>query len=110
MTATTINAINNRRALFLRAGSVLVLLVIAYLYFINSMVFNAVARQKLVSEINTLQTQVVALETEYFSLSNNITLELAYNLGFRDAGENTIFAPTLALTPKVALGRAFVSE
>lgn len=105
MTAASLNLIYYRQKLFWRVSAVTLGLFAAYLYLANSVVFNVVGRQQVLEESAQHQAQVVALETEYLALSNKITVELAYRLGFHDAAGETIFAPVLPLSSQaVALG------
>ena len=97
MTATSLNLIISRQRLFWRVSIVTGALILAYIYLAQSVVFNVVSRQNVLEKSAKLQTQVVALETEYLALSNQVTVDLAHQLGFHDAASETIFAPVVTL-------------
>jgi hypothetical protein len=54
----------------------------SYGYCVRGAIVNIVERQNMEAEISTLNTKVVKLESEYIKAKNNITPELAANLGF----------------------------
>ncbi|MBI2099940.1 MAG: hypothetical protein HYT48_01205 [Candidatus Vogelbacteria bacterium] len=60
-----------------------------YLTLIMILVTSAVARQQAVERLAELTPAVTSLESEYVVLSGKITLDLAYQLGFKDAAEST---------------------
>ena len=70
----------------------LILLGAVYIYLINSMIFNAVSREKFSQQIDELTSQVATLESRYVALSGRVTLELARGLGFEDTANHTGFA------------------
>ena len=92
MTVANLNLMNQQQRLFWRVSFLTAGLLLGYLYLVNSVVFNVVTRQKALEQLASKQTAVVALEAEYLGLSNAVTLELAHQLGFRDASSQTIFA------------------
>ncbi len=105
MTTASLNLIYSRQKLFWRVGTVTFTLIAAYIYLANSVVFNAVIRQQILEESAKRQAQVVALESEYLALSNQVTIDLAYRLGFHDAASETVFAPVVPSSSQtVALG------
>jgi len=81
--------INNEKNIFWT----LVLLVIAgfsfYLYCVSVTTLNVVSRQKLEKEIFSIQSTIGSLESEYMSKKNNISIEYAYSLGFKDVSKVT---------------------
>ncbi len=72
------------------------LLAILYIYLINSFIFNAIDRQRKLDQVGTIQSTVVGLEKTEFDLSSKVTLDLAYQLGFKDADGATIFTGKVA--------------
>ena len=101
MTTETLQAIYVRGKNFRRLAWCVAFLFVAYIYLVNSVVFNLVARQKALNELATRQTAVISLETHYLSLAASITLDLAHQLSFNDAEGNTVFIKSV--TPPVAV-------
>jgi len=64
-----------------------------YVYFISTSVVNVVQRKSIEIETQMLSSNVGELESEYISLSKNITLSYASSLGFVEP-ENVSFAYT----------------
>ncbi len=63
---------------------VIILLIVSYLYLINSSVFNIMERREAEEKIGTLGTEVALLESKYIELSSDIDMDLAQQLGFRE--------------------------
>ena len=91
MTATNLNIFYSRQRLFRYFSGTVLGLALAYLYLVNNTVFTLVSREKIAAELTERQNAVIALETEYLTISNGITLERATALGFHDAAKETIF-------------------
>jgi len=72
------------KKIFLILVSSIFFFILLYMYFINAAVLNVVEREKLSGEINLLQANVAALESEYAVLRGQITLPTAYSLGFKE--------------------------
>ena len=70
----------------------LVFQALGYVYLINSSIFNVVARKEQEEMIAVTETEITALVSNYLALSENINLDLAYSLGFKDAPKETLFA------------------
>lgn len=66
-----------------------------YGFWAQSMVVNAVQNQDRRAQINKMMPVVSELETEYINLQKEITLERAYELGFKDANSEFIAGATL---------------
>ncbi len=60
-----------------------------YMYLINSTIHNVVARENLENQASSLTLAIGSKEFTYISLRNNITLPLAYSMGFKDVSEKT---------------------
>ena len=69
---------------FLVLSGLIVSLLVLYVYFVNQTVWNIVSRQDLTKSINTVSSQVATLEASYMSLSSSLTIDHAYDLGFKD--------------------------
>jgi hypothetical protein len=54
----------------------------SYGYCVRGTIVNIVARQNMDSQISVLHSKVSVLEAQYLKAKNNITPELAQNLGF----------------------------
>ncbi len=106
MTASNLNILYTRQRLFWRCLAVAVLLLASYLYLVNSAVFNLVARERLLGNLNEMRSNVVALESEYLALSGQVTMELARERGFHDATASAIFVELPTQSSVVALAPA----
>lgn len=85
-----IEIMDSRLTLFI-LGSFVVCLLGAYVYLVNSSVFNIVAREEAMERGSVYATELSVLESRYIELSGNITLPLAYTLGFSDASNKSAF-------------------
>ena len=70
--------------IFWTLSSVLMLLVLTYGYMLNATILNVVARQKSQNDIASLSSDIGNLETSYIALQNNVNIDLAYSMGFKD--------------------------
>lgn len=55
-----------------------------YIYAVNATARNIAMRQDLERQLTNMSVNFSALEFAYIELKNNITIELAYNHGFRE--------------------------
>ncbi len=81
------NIVNNdnlERKLFYALACTLLILFASYVYFLGSITFNIVQRNSFNADIRNLSSTIGGLEQEYLSLSSNIDLRLADNLGFKE--------------------------
>ena len=102
MTVKTLTATYNHQRAFWYLTYSLIALVVLYLYFINSIVMGVVGRERLHTQLGSIQSNVTSLESQYVTLSGTITLDLAHNLGFTDAdAQQASFA--YASEPGIAL-------
>ncbi|MEK7585414.1 MAG: hypothetical protein AAB455_02800 [Patescibacteria group bacterium] len=87
----------------------LALLLGSYVFLINDVIFNAAERQSLLHDREDLRLAIGQLESRHSDLAKTVTIELAYNLGFEEAGLNASFAliptPTLALKTEASHGQ-----
>ena len=88
--AFIINNIEQRLIFIL--GALLLLLAFAYVYLVNSSIFNVVARKEAEEMISVTETEITGLAAKYMTLSEGINLDLAYEKGFVDAPERGVFA------------------
>jgi len=77
----------------------------SYLYLVNDLIFKAAERENLHRLSDRLTLEISALENQYLTLAETVTLERAYALGFEESSAgNAIFA--VIATPRLALGPA----
>ena len=79
---------------------VLVFLVGVYGYMVNKTVWNAFNKDKAEAQIVALNSKLGDLEFEYMTLSNNISIEKAYSLGFQNASSSSILFATRDVVAK----------
>ncbi len=79
-----------QRRLYLLA-TVAALLFIVHLYFVAGMVLTMSSREQILKQISQTESSIIALESEFISLSKNITLDLAHERGFVDAEKQSSF-------------------
>ena len=78
-----IDKINYReKQIFWSLFSVFFILLFTYGYLVNSTILNAVSKQKMQSEMVSLNSNLNSLEFEYLNLKNKITIDYAATLGF----------------------------
>jgi len=70
-----------------------------YIYAINATARNVAARQTLERQMAKTSTNLDSLEFTYIQLKNSITIELAYNQGFREV-KNPLY---VSRAPKASL-------
>lgn len=88
-----ISQINNlEQKLFWLMVASIAFLATVYVCLINNTIVNVVVRKQSVESINNINAEIAVLEGRYVALTNGLTLEKAYSLGFVDAEENTSFA------------------
>ncbi len=89
ITTTTIS-LNVR--LFWSLVLLLVFFVGAYIYFINSAILHIVARDRTQSEIKTLRTELLTIESSYYAIVNKLSIEDATSRGLITLSEkDTVF-------------------
>jgi hypothetical protein len=100
----TLNTIDRLSAtLFWSLLSVLIVFVGAYGYIVNQTVWNAFNKDKAEEQIVALNSKLGDLEFQYMSLSNDISIEKAYELGFQNAAGKTLFASREFVAKNVAM-------
>ncbi len=63
-----------------------------YLYFVQSSIFNIVAREKVDKEISSVNSQVAVLESQYLKARGKVTIEFASRLGLEEDFNKMNFA------------------
>ncbi len=91
------------KTLFWSMASVLVVMIGLYAYTVNQTVWNAFGRDNAEEQIVALNSKLADLEFEYIKLSNDISMEKALSLGFKNADKNTIFATREVYAKSVAM-------
>src|SRR3989344_5755330 len=81
--------LNREKTIFWSLLGALLLCLGFYMYFINTTVHNVVLRQNLEGEASQLTLVISNQEFEYITKRNNVTLALAYSLGFQDSNDKT---------------------
>jgi len=61
-----------------------VFLCFSYIYMVNSLVFDAVTKQRNDREILRLTAEIGLLENAYFKKNSEINIDMARSLGFKD--------------------------
>ncbi len=82
----------------------IVLLSIAYVYFVNSSIINVALRDDHEEEISVVQTQITSLVTEYLALSSLIDFDQAVLLGFAEAKDKNDFVARQSGSITLTLG------
>jgi|GEM_PF-744712 len=78
-------AAGNQRKIFYGLVGALALVSFFYGYFVQQTILNVVEREKVIKEARIAGSAIADMEASYIALTNNITLDFAYSLGFRDA-------------------------
>ena len=74
----------NRLRVFWTLVTISMVSLLAYMYAINITARNIAHRASLEREVADISTGLDALEFEFIELRNNVTLELAYEKGFKE--------------------------
>lgn len=81
----TISGVNSyREHLFYVFAFLIICLVLAYAGLVHATVHNIVAREAMLKQTRNKSGDIGALEAEYFSLKNSVTLAVAQDLGFSE--------------------------
>lgn len=80
---------DNRVRAFWFLMSVCVVSLAVYVYAVNAVVRNTVARQNLEAEASHLSAVIAEMEFSYIALKNDIDLEVAYARGYKDVSSPT---------------------
>ncbi len=81
--------LNREKHMFWTLISILFLSFAFYIYCINITVHNTVARQNFENESSKLTLSISNEEFQYIKKRNEITLQKAYSMGFRDVSVKT---------------------
>ena len=85
---------NEPRLLWTLVGAVTIFLAI-YVYCVNQTVFNIIKRQRFEIQISELSSKIGVLESQYISLKNAVTIDLARTLGFKDSSSEFVSRKSL---------------
>jgi hypothetical protein len=80
---------NKEKTIFWTLLGALLLCFGLYAYLISSTIHNVVARENLENQASVLTLAIGSNEFKYISLRNNVTLPLAYSMGFKDVSDKT---------------------
>jgi hypothetical protein len=75
-------AITLEKQVFWALTSLLILLVVFYIYFLTASIFHVIVREEVEQNIIVLESYLGGLEAKYIKKKNTITLDLAYELDF----------------------------
>lgn len=92
-----------KKVIFWGLTTCLSLMIGIYVYSLNTAVFNVAKRGAIEKNISDLHNSVASLESKYISLKKDISLDLAYSLGYRDI-ESTIIIPRKSVSLNNAQG------
>jgi hypothetical protein len=81
---TKVISYDNRARFFWVLVALSVLLLLVYIYAINTTARNIAVRQDLERQIAQVSASLDPLEFAYIELQNNVTMELAYEYGFKE--------------------------
>ena len=87
----TLTKLHKEKILVWLLSASIISMAILYMFLVNGAVFNVVAREDLENQLATINAKVSELEFEYIGLRNSITIQYAYDRGFRDV-TNATFA------------------
>lgn len=88
---------------FLSLAVAIVVLSGVYMYFVQKMVWNALAREQLQSQIVALNSKLSDTEFEYINTVGNITLKTATELGFKPVSNKVTFVNRQEIGKSVAI-------
>src|SRR3989344_7858252 len=86
--------LNREKTIFWALFAILFLFAGFYMYCIRTTISNVVTRQNLENEASSLSLTIGSQEFEYIKKHNNVTLALAYSLGFKDSQDKTFISRT----------------
>lgn len=74
-----------------------------YMYFVQKMVWNALAREQLQSQVVALNSKLSDTEFDYINTVGNITLKTATDLGFKPVSNKITFVNREEIGKNVAI-------
>lgn len=78
-------ATTNERRIFYVLLSLIAAVAFFYGFFVQQTIVNVVEREKGLKEVRVVNSRIGDLESAYIAIKNNITIDLAYERGFKDA-------------------------
>jgi cell division protein FtsL len=73
-----------KEKVFWFAVLLMLLLMFTYFYLVRATAFNAVKITEIRKEVSVLNQEIGSLEFEIIAVKNNLNLELAYSMGFKE--------------------------
>ncbi|MBI5126715.1 MAG: hypothetical protein HZA80_03060 [Candidatus Taylorbacteria bacterium] len=102
--ATTISKVHlYRERIFYTLCALLAVSAISYGYLLQKAIVNVVEREAMIKELRIATSRVADLESSYLALKNTVTLELAFDRGFKEANH-------LSYIKKGSLGQLTLSN
>lgn len=98
---STINDFEKRRRMFWALALLLVVFCGAYVFLVNRTVVKVAERDALQTDLSELKSEITTLEFEYISRKNEIDMELASSMGFKEAG-GAHYVSRRSLTPALS--------
>ena len=89
---------DNRVRLFWGLVSICILSLVLYVYAVNATARNIAVIQGLEKEVARASGSLSSLEFAYIELKNNVTLDLAYQYGFKEEKQPLYISRTKAST------------
>src|SRR3989344_3893762 len=89
---------NTLKKIFWYLFFVVLAAVVLYGYLVNKTVYNVAEREKIESEIGSINSKLSELEFKFISMKNNISPEFAYSLGFKDVKKQEFVSRTAELS------------
>lgn len=74
----------NQTHIFWACVGIIAMLIFSYIYFVNITIFHTADRSNIEESITDLKSSISQLELELIDETRTVTLEEAYDLGFRD--------------------------
>lgn len=88
MEKTQVRQMNkNQILLFWGIVALIGIFIIAYVYFVNIMIFNTANRNVAEESILEVKSEISELEFVFLEKTRNLTKEFAYSIGFQDVNE-----------------------
>lgn len=97
------NIESRSQAIMIALIALSILLVFSYVGLVYKTVMNAVAKEKIETQIASLNSDLSEKEFEYITKKGAITVDLASSLGFVSASSKTSFVTLAQPAPSVAI-------
>jgi len=88
MEKTQVRQMNKKQILFFWGVVALIgIFIVAYVYFVNIMIFNTANRKVTEESILEVKSEISELEFVFLEKTKNLTKDFAYSIGFQDVNE-----------------------